>query len=180
MRALAGAAAMALLSIASAPAAGEVTARAPEGFVVRHEMMLAAAPEAAYRALVDDVARWWNADHSYSGVAGNLSIDGRAGGCFCEALAGGGSVEHMRVVFAQPGRLLRLSGGLGPLQGMGAGGVMDFAFEPVEAGGTRLRFSYTVGGFAPGGLDGMADPVDGVLADQLGRLQRHLAVAGSG
>jgi uncharacterized protein YndB with AHSA1/START domain len=179
MRALAGVGAMALLTIAAAPAGGEVTARALEGFVVRHELILAAGPEAAYRALVEDVALWWNADHSYSGAAGNLSIDGRAGGCFCEALPGGGSVEHMRVVFAQPGRLLRLAGGLGPLQGMGAGGVMDFAFEPVEAGGTRLRFSYTVGGFAPGGLDGMADPVDGVLADQLGRLQRHLAGAGS-
>jgi len=151
-----------------------VTESSAAGFVVVHVLELPVAPERAYRALTDEVSVWWDASHSYSGAAENFSLDARAGGCFCEALPDGGSVEHMRVVFAAPGKLLRLSGGLGPLQGMGAGGVMDFAFEAGADGGALLRFRYTVGGFVPGGLGSMAAPVDGVLAGQLGRLAAHL------
>ena len=51
-----------------------------------------------FDALTDDVGRWWNPEHSYSGVAANFSIDARAGGCFCERLKDG-SVAHMTVVF---------------------------------------------------------------------------------
>jgi hypothetical protein len=116
-------------------------------------------------------------DHSYSGEAANLTLDARAGGCFCEKLSDGGSVEHMRVVFAQPGALLRLQGGLGPLQGMNGAGTMDFALAEAEGARTTLRFRYTVGGYVPGGLDAIADAVDGVLAWQLKRLQEYLAEA---
>lgn len=153
---------------------GEVTSRSAAGFVVVHLLELPVSPQRAYRALTSEISDWWDAEHSYSGEANGFSLDARAGGCFCEALPDGGSVEHMRVVFAAPGRLLRLSGGLGPLQGLGAGGVMDFALEADAEAGTLLRFRYTVGGYVPGGLEGMADAVDAVLAGQLARFAAHL------
>lgn len=160
------------LLVLAAGADAAVVARAAGGFVLRHEVTFAAPPSRVYQAL-SDVSAWWDPDHTYSGDAAKLSLDARAGGCFCEALAGGGSVEHMRVVFAAPGRLLRLAGGLGPLQGMGVSGAMDFALAE-HPGGTRLVFTYSVAGFAPDGLEAMAEPVDGVLAIQLGRLAAHL------
>lgn len=155
-------------------AQGEVQSRSAAGFVIVHEVALGASPERAYAAITGELGDWWNLDHTYSGVADNLSLEARAGGCFCEVLPEGGSVEHMRVLFARPGKLLRLHGGLGPLQSMGAAGPMDFALEPTEGGGSMLRFRYSVGGFSPDGLAGIADAVDGVLAEQLLRLQRYL------
>lgn len=163
----------ALLTVAGV-ASAKVTARGAGGFVVEHEVLLAAAPQRVYTAITDEVSHWWNAEHSYSGDAGNFSMEARAGGCFCEQLPNGGSVEHMRVVFAAPGQMLRLAGGLGPLQGMGAGGAMDFSLAAEGDAATRLRFRYTVSGFAPGGLADLADPVDGVLGEQIDRLAGHV------
>ena len=154
-------------------ARAEVIAQAPEGFVVSHELVVEAPPLLTYRALTRKVAAWWDANHSYSGKAENFSLDARAGGCFCERLRGGGSVEHMRVVFASPGKRLRMVGGLGPLQGMGASGVMDFELNPEGGDRTRLTFRYTVNGFVPDGLGALAEPVDGVLGGQLARLAAY-------
>lgn len=159
------------------PVAAEVTARDAGGFAVSHQMTLAGDPERVFAALTEQIAKWWDADHSYSGQAENLYLEARAGGCFCERLPNGGSVEHMRVVFASPGRLLRLAGGLGPLQGMGASGTMDFQLSPAQStgdGATRLEFRYIVSGFAPDGLGDIADPVDVVLGAQLARLASYL------
>ena len=43
-----------------------------------------------------------------------------------------------------------------------------------SAGGTRFEWSYTVGGYMPGGLAAIAPPVDAVLGDQLNRLKRFV------
>lgn len=158
-----------------APLQAEVTAAADGGFISRHTLTLEASPTVVWRALTDEVSRWWDPAHSYSGDAGNFSLDARAGGCFCEALAGGGSVMHLQVVFAEPDRLLRMSGGLGPLQGLGVSGAMTFELEPAPAGRTVLRYQYVVSGFLPDGLAGLAEPVDSVQLGQLERLARYLA-----
>ncbi len=50
----------------------------------------------------------------------------------------------MQVVYAAPGKTLRLSGGLGPLQGMGVTGAMTFTLEPAADGRTLLRYQYVV------------------------------------
>ena len=151
----------------------EVTASSAGGFVSQHTLQLAASPDDAYRALTSDVGAWWDADHSHSGRASNFFMDTRAGGCFCERLDGGGVVEHMRVVFLQPGKRLRLAGGLGPLQEMAVTGSMTFDLAPSE-GGTLLSYTYAVGGFVPGGLDKLANAVDAVQLGQLKRLQAYL------
>src|SRR3546814_7901970 len=64
----------------------------------------------------------------------------------------------MVVVFAEPGKLLRLAGGLGPLQGMGLHGVMEWRLAPIE-GGTRVTLFYRAGGYTPDDLSKFAPVV---------------------
>ena len=166
-----------LLALLLSPAIprAEVTAASENGFVSRHVLTLEATPAETWMALTAQVAHWWDPAHSHSGDATNFSMEARAGGCFCEALPDGGSVMHMQVVFAAPGKLLRLSGGLGPLQGMGVSGAMTFALEAADEGRTTLRYQYVVAGYAPGGLAELAGPVDAVQLGQLERLAAYLA-----
>ena len=124
----------------------------------------------AWTALVDDVGRWWPADHTWWGDGDALSIEPRAGGCFCETLDDGGGIEHMRVTFLQPGERVVLTGSLGPLLYEATAGVMDVKVEPI-AGGSRLTMNYRAAGFAKGGAGAMAPLVDQVLATQMKRLR---------
>ncbi len=157
-----------LASTLSAPAA--VQDVASNGFTIVETAGIAASPKQVYAALVAP-ARWWSSEHTYSQNAANLSLDARAGGCWCEALPGGGSVLHLVVVNAMPGMLLRLRGALGPLQGMAVDGAMTFT---VRAAGknTQLTLMYVVGGYAKQGFGELATAVDSVLAEQTVRLKR--------
>ena len=78
----------------------------------------------------------------------------------------------MTVVFADPGRLLRLDGGLGPLQSMAVSGVLTFELKPGEKG-TDVEVTYVVGGYSRGGFKDIASGVDAVLAAQIARYQRY-------
>lgn len=152
------------------PAAAEVTASSPQGFQSRTAAHVGATPAKVWAALLQP-PRWWSPAHTYSGDAANLSLKTEAGGCFCERLADGGSVQHAQVVQVRPERLLRLSGGLGPLQGEGVAAAWTFSIQAANDG-TRVTQTMTVGGWSPAGLDALAAPVDGVLAQQLERLKR--------
>ncbi|MBA4283983.1 MAG: ATPase [Xanthomonadaceae bacterium] len=160
----------------SGSAQAELLKSAETGFVARNAVTIAARPDQVWAALIAP-ARWWNPAHSWSGKAANFSLEARAGGCFCEALANGGSVEHQRVVFSHPGQLLRLVGGLGPLQPEAVSAVMNWELK-ADGEGTRLTQTYAVSGMVDGGLSGWAVPVDGVIREQLERLER-LIEAGS-
>jgi hypothetical protein len=85
----------------------------------------------------------------------------------------------MRVVFVAPGKTLRLSGGLGPLQQIASNGAMTFELKPNADGSTRLDYRYVVSGYQPGGLQAWAEPVDEVQWGQLLRLQAYLQTAAS-
>lgn len=161
-----------LLALCSAPALAAVLASGPDGFTVRHDVLVPVPAAAAYAAALKPAA-WWNPDHSYSGDAANLTVRAKPGGCWCERLPGGGFVEHLRVVAVLPGELLRLVGALGPLQELGASGAWTWTFTP-EAGGTRVATTYAVRG-APG--DELATPVDEVLGEAIGRYAAHLGAA---
>ena len=141
------------------------------GFLVHHEAVFHAPAADVYAALVK-VGSWWDGNHTWSGQAANLSIDPRAGGCFCEKLPNG-SVQHMTVVYADPGKQLRLAGGLGPLQGLAASGAMTFTLKGGDDG-TRVTLDYMVGGYMPGGIGALARPVDGVLGIQFARAKRFV------
>jgi len=158
------------LAICAPSARADVVDAAAGGFTVRTTVDVSAASIVVYRALMD-VARWWAPDHTFSGSAANLSIDARPGGCFCERLPGGGGVHHLTVVYADPGKMLRLNGGLGPLQDMAVAGSLTFKLTE-SSGKTTIETTYKVGGYAPGGLEALAKIVDGVLAAQVQRLKK--------
>jgi hypothetical protein len=154
-------------------AVADVTSSAPGGFTVEHEHVVAADRNAAYTAAVEQVSSWWNSDHTITGDPSRLSIDARVMGCFCETLDDG-AVAHLVVTFVNRNVILRLSGGLGPLGLMGIAGNMTWEFFDTASGGTRIKWTYAVGGYREGGLDSMAAPVDAVLGDALLRLGRFI------
>jgi len=174
MRLLIAAAAFAVLFVS--PAHAEVAAASPGAFLIQAEADVAAAPEKAWRDLLR-LNRWWNSSHTYSGDAARLSLDPRAGGCWCERWGDGQSVEHARVVLVMEHegvRTLRAVGGLGPLQEMGVSGVLTFTVAP-HASGARITMSYRVAGESGLNLDRVAPLVDQVLMEQFGRLSRYTA-----
>lgn len=151
----------------------EVVDSSAYGFTVRGMITVHADSQTVYKHLVKDVSKWWDPDHTFSGQSKNLSIDARANGCFCEKLDNGGSVRHMTVVYAKPGKFLRLLGGLGPLQGMGVSGTLTFLLYASQTG-TNIEMTYAVGGYCPGGLEEWASSVNQVLMVQLNRLKHFI------
>ncbi|HEY3637370.1 MAG TPA: SRPBCC domain-containing protein [Rhizomicrobium sp.] len=139
------------------------------GFTVEETVDIPAPPDQVYQALVTP-SRWWSSDHTYSHDAANLSLDPKAGGCWCETLAGGGSVQHMTVVNAIPRKMLRLRGALGPLQSMAVDGAMTITLN-ADGKITHLTLIYTVGGYAKGGFTNISKAVDRVLGEQTERLR---------
>jgi len=158
---------------AAPPAAAEVKDATPGGFTVENTVHVPVDPATAWRALVDDVDAWWPADHTWWGAGGVLTIDPHAGGCFCER-RGDEEAQHLQVVFVEAPKLLRMTGGLGPLQGMGLHGVLEFRLAAAD-GGTTITMFYRAGGYTPDDLTQLAPVVDQVQAIQLGGLAAHLA-----
>ncbi len=103
------------------------------GFAIEQTVQIAATPAKVYDTLIRP-ALWWDKDHTYSHSATNLSLQAHAGGCFCETMPRGGSVEHARVVVAEPGEALRLRGPLGPFQGQGVDSALTFTLKANGAG----------------------------------------------
>ena len=94
-------------------------------------------------------------------------------GCFCEALAGDDGVVHLVVTSVSTHVMLRMTGGLGPLGLMGVDGNMTWEFFD-NTDGTRVKFTYAVGGYRAAGLDTIADPVDFVIGEALGLLKAYV------
>src|SRR5260221_4091522 len=139
-----------LFAIVAAPLRGEVIESTAAGFLVRNTAAINAPPATVYTALTDGVGGWWDPVHTFSHDAHNLSIDAKPRGCFCERLPDGGGVHDMTVVYASPGKLLRLTGAIGPLQEAALTGTMTWNLSQA-GGGTAAELSFTVGGFpAPG------------------------------
>ena len=165
-----------LLLCFSSLACAEVKDAGAGGFSVVNTATVNADREVVWRTAVADVASWWNPDHTVSGDSGRLSITAVTGGCFCEDFGAGAGVVHLAVTMVNPGVILRLSGGLGPLGLMGVSGNMTWEIDTAEDG-TRVTFTYAVGGYHENGLDRLAEPVDAVLGDALARLKAQAELA---
>jgi Polyketide cyclase / dehydrase and lipid transport len=159
-------------------AAAAVVNAAANGFEVRETVHIAAAPDKVYSELLVP-AHWWNSAHSFSGNAANLSLDARVGGCWCENLPGGGAVEHMRVVYMAPGKVLRLRGALGPFQAFAADGVMTWSVKSA-ADGSDVTLTYALGGYFKDGTDELSKAADGVLGEQIERLKKSIEGTAAG
>jgi uncharacterized protein YndB with AHSA1/START domain len=162
----------ALLCAAAGPAAAEIVSQSADAFSLSYERRIPASHEAVLDALVLPGA-WWSDAHTYSGDAANITIDLRPGGCWCEALPGGG-VKHAEAVLVWPERrMVRFDAPFGPLQGMGADAVLTMTWADAEDGADRLlKWTFVANG---PGVGAMAGPVEGVMAEQFGRLADHLS-----
>jgi hypothetical protein len=96
-----------------ASASGDVIDVDPAGFQTRNEVVIRAAPDNVWDALLR-AGRWWDPEHTYSGDARRMSIDPRPGGCFCERPEDRGGIKHAEIIYAAPGKALRMFGALGP------------------------------------------------------------------
>lgn len=163
---------VAILVLAASSARAEVVEVSATQFQVKSVYSIAATPAQVYAAY-SKIGSWWNPDHSWSGKGENLTLEPKARGCFCEKLPDGGSVQHMAVVFAQPEKLLRLSGALGPLQPGALAGSLSLTTAEKDKS-TELTLVYNVAGYYPGGLTGIAPAVDGVLREQMTRLKKYV------
>jgi hypothetical protein len=66
-----------------------------------------------------------------------------------------------------------MTGGLGPLQGMGLDGALEWRLAKTE-GGTRITLWYRAGGYTPDDLTKFVPVVDQVQGVQLGGLADYL------
>lgn len=162
----------AVVVLAFGTAHAEVKDSAPNGFTIENSQVVPVDAKTAWKALTHDVGRWWPKDHTWWGDASKLSIQPRAGGCFCE-INGEQQAWHMTVTFVDPGNMLRMTGGLGPLQGMGLDGALEWRFTKVEEG-TKITLWYRVGGYTPDDLQKFVPVVDQVQGLQLGGLADYL------
>jgi uncharacterized protein YndB with AHSA1/START domain len=151
-------------------ARADVADSAANGFTIKITLNVQAAPADVYRNLVHNVGEWWNAEHTFSRDAHNLSIEDRPMGCFCEKLPDGGGVRHLEVVYAAPGKALVMTGGLGPFQSMAATGSLSVQLTPAS-GGTKISVTYAVTGYFPSGMNTWAAPANAMLTDQFTRLK---------
>lgn len=164
---------LACLALTRLDAAADVIDRSASGFTVKTTLAVAASPQRVYQDLLS-IGSWWDKDHTYSGDAKNMTLVAQPGGCFCEQVPGGGAVEHGRVVNVSTGKLLRISAAFGPLQELAVVGSMTWTIEPAKQGsGSTLTMTYAAGGYAPGGLDRLADIVDMVMSRQVQLLKTH-------
>jgi len=151
----------------------DVADSSASGFTIKITLYVKAVPADVYNKMIKNVGDWWDSNHTFSGNSHNLYIEERPMGCFCEKLPNQGAVRHMEVIFLQPGKLIRMSGALGPLQSLAVSAVGTFTLSPTHEG-TRLDLTYVVGGYSPQGLNSIAPLADGVLTTQLQRLQRYI------
>lgn len=186
-RLLSGAGIAAALSLALAvPAArAEVVASSESGFVVRLASEVTAPSAEAWKSVLTP-ALWWQSQHTFSGDAANLVLDSQVGGCFCEVLPRPedapatqkpGGVQHMRVIYIEPPRALRLAGALGPLQSEALAATLTITVKPTDTAagkGSRILFEYVVGGFMRYKVGDIAAAVDRMLAAQLVSLSNKL------
>ncbi|MCT2400143.1 SRPBCC family protein [Novosphingobium mangrovi (ex Huang et al. 2023)] len=177
--------AISVLACLGVPAAAKVAQVSDQGFVVRHLVEVPVDVDEAWDTLLKP-AGWWDSDHTWSGDAANLSIDPRAGGCFCEILpnpvspnaAPRGSVEHMRVVYIERPRVLRMVGALGPLQADAVNGTLTIQLKAADGGKrTQVLLEYVVGGYARAPYPKLASAVDGMLGEQVEHLAARLGGA---
>jgi hypothetical protein len=128
-------------------ASAAVIDQAANGFTVENSQWVPTDPDTSWKAFVDEVGKWWPADHTWWGDASKLSISQKVGGCFCEMN--------------------------GPRQGMGLNGALEWRFAE-EKGGTRITLWYRAGGYTPDDPGEFVPVIDKVQGLQLGGLADYL------
>ena len=150
----------------------DVQTAAEQNMSVQATVTVKATPEAAWEHLLK-IGTWWSSDHTWSGDAKNLTLNAVPGGGFDESLPGNGFVRHMQVIYSAPGKKLRMTGLLGPLQEHALQGTMTISLKS-EGDQTTISTTYNVSGHFPGGLENLAPLVDQVITQQFARLGKQI------
>jgi len=155
------------------PAVAEVIDSGAGGFTIQFSRTIDAPVEQVYRAVTDSVSAWWIDAHTWHGSGAAMQLDAKAGGCFCEII-GQQQTMHMQVARIVPNSLVRMLGGLGPLQGEGLHGVLDWRMQAATETTTEFTLFYRVGGYSPNDLSQWAEPVDAVMQQQITAMQNYV------
>lgn len=156
-----------LCCIPGQTALAEITSSSPTHFVLRHEAASTLTPDALWRRLINPAA-WWHPDHTYSGDAGNLSLDAQAGGLWREDWDGG-SITHGQVLLVETGKKLRLEAPFGPLQELGVYCVWTITIT-ADGDGSLVEFGEIASGPPGANLGEMAKAIDFVKNEAIERL----------
>jgi len=108
---------------------------------IERDVELQATPERVFAALTTEIGAWW--DHTFAEEPRGLYLEPYAGGRFYEEFGHGGSALYAVVTYAEPGKLLVLSGSMGMRGPVLA--TVRYELEPHE-GGTLLRLAHRVVG----------------------------------
>lgn len=160
--------AAAIAALGVAPAAAEVVSRTADSFTLRYAVGAGIAPDDIPTAL-QDLPKWWDAAHTYTGSAGNLSLDLAPGGCWCEKLADGTDFDHGRTVSVMADHIV-FDAPFGPLRGKATRADLVVSW-PAANGGWTPTWTMTVEG---PGIGAMADGVDAVMGAGYQRWLRYL------
>ena len=144
----------------------EILKSGDEGVIIQHKASVKGEKAEVFEAMTSGVGRWWSPDHTFSGDAGNMRIDED---CFCERWDGN-LVRHLDTVIWMNGSQVIMEGGLGPLKSLGLSGTMIWSLTASDDGTTLVDWKYHVYGYSDTDLSALATAVDGVLAEQIGRL----------
>lgn len=159
------------VALLAAPASAEIVSRSGDTFTLRHIGTVGVGRGDVFAA-IETISAWWDGAHTYSGSAGNLTLNTDLGGCFCEALPDGAVFEHGRVAAFDDDHLM-LNAPLGPLNGRATRAELTFSWPEAEAGleadETGVVMLFVVEG---PGLGAYADAVDSVMRGQHERLLR--------
>ncbi len=154
---------IACLSVTTSVQAEIIEATA-DRYVLKHQARSSLSPADLWARLIKP-ADWWHPDHTYSGDAGNLSLEPAAGGLWREDWTDG-SVLHGQVLNAVPGKLLRLDAPFGPLQEMAVSTVWTITLKP-DGDGSLVTFDEIANGTAASKLDALAPAVDFVKSEAI-------------
>ncbi len=154
------------------PLLADVQTAAEQNMTVQATVTVKASPEEAWEHLLK-IGTWWSSDHTWSGDAKNLTLNAVPGAGFDESLPGNGFVRHMQVIYSDPGKKLRVTGVLGPLQEHALQGTMTISLK-AEGDTTIISTTYHVAGHFPGGLEKIAPLVDQVITEQFTRLGKQI------
>ena len=113
----------------------EIVSAGPSGFNLR-EVAEVPNPAPVVWAMLSDIGKWWDPEHTYSGDSRNLTLEPFVRGCFCEKLSLYAGIEHATVIYAQPAKTLRLSGA--PAQAPGE------LYHPGKSRGAEARGTQAV------------------------------------
>lgn len=158
-----------ILLLSALMAKAEVSEVSEQHFIVSIKTTLTTPRDQAYQQFLQ-IGDWWQDSHTWFGDASTMTIEPKAGGCFCER-NGNKQALHMTIAQVNPEVSIQMIGGLGPLQSLAVNGHMLWKFESTEDGNTKLTLTYRVTGFVNQNTEDWSKAVNAVLQQQVDNLR---------